>query len=248
MRHLLLLNPNTSASVTTLMQRHVALAAGPDVTVHPYTARFGAPYIACEASYAVASHASLDLWAMALAQSPVAFDAVLIGCFGDPGLLALRESGAVPVSSLAEASFITAAKHGRFAIVTGGQRWAPMLKRMAENSGLGHLLAGIHTVAPTGAQLAADPVAAKILLTQACADAAKTYGADAVILGGAGLAGVAATIQANVPVPVIDSVLAGTHLVLGPDVPPSERKAPAFDVTWGNVSPELTALGQQPGL
>lgn len=248
MRHLLLLNPNTSASVTTLMQRHVAHAAGPDVTVHPYTARFGAPYIACEASYAVACHASLDLWAMALAQSPVAFDAVLIGCFGDPGLMALRESGAVPVTSLAEASFIAAAKHGRFAIVTGGQRWAPMLQRMAENAGLGHLLAGIHTVAPTGAQLAADPVAAKILLAQACADAAKQFGADAVILGGAGLAGVAATLQAQVPVPVIDSVLAGTQLVLGPDVRPSERKAPAFDVTWVNVSPELTALGQQPGL
>jgi hypothetical protein len=38
---------------------------------------------------------------------------VLIGCFGDPGLFALRESSACPVTGLAEASFIEAARRGR---------------------------------------------------------------------------------------------------------------------------------------
>ncbi|WP_010106824.1 aspartate/glutamate racemase family protein, partial [Verminephrobacter aporrectodeae] len=122
-------------------------------------ARFGAPYIACEASYAVAAHTALDAWAHALAQPRQQPDAVLIGCFGDPGLMALRESSPAPVTGLAEASFIEAARHGRYAIVTGGARWAPMLHRLAQALGQAQALAGIHTVAPTGAQLAADPEA-----------------------------------------------------------------------------------------
>ena len=60
-------------------------------------------------------------------------DGVLIGCFGDPGLFALREVSGCPVTGLAEASFIRAAALGPFAIVTGGERWKPMLQRLASN-------------------------------------------------------------------------------------------------------------------
>jgi Asp/Glu/hydantoin racemase len=244
MRSLLVINPNTSDSVTQLLQTHVQAAAGLHVQVRTVTARFGAPYIACEASFAVAAHAALDAWAAALQDSTQpAPDAVLIGCFGDPGLLALRESSPVPVTGLAEAACIEAARHGRFAIVTGGDRWGSMLQRLAQALGHGPALAGIHTVAPTGAQLAADPQAARSLLAQACRDAARQLGAQAVIVGGAGLAGVAAAIQSEVGVPLIDSVQAGTRWALRTSAVPPERGTPGFDVDWQNVSAELTALG-----
>jgi len=149
----------------------------------------------------------------------------------------------VPVTGLAEAACIEAARHGRFAIVTGGDRWGPMLQRLAQALGHGPALAGIHTVAPTGAQLAADPQAARALLAQACRDAARQLGAQAVIVGGAGLAGVAAAIQSEVGVPLIDSVHAGTRWALRSSAVPPERSAPGFDVDWQNVSAELTALG-----
>jgi allantoin racemase len=64
-----------------------------------------------------------------------------------------------------------AARYGRFAVVTGGARWAPTLQRLAHTLGFADALAGVHTVAPTGAQLAADPVAARALLAQACREA-----------------------------------------------------------------------------
>ena len=159
MRQLLIINPNTSQSVSKLLQTHAQQAAGPDVLVRTVTARFGAPYIACEASYAVATHATLDAWAAALADDAPTPDAVLIGCFGDPGLLALRQLSQLPVTGLAEASFIAAAAQGRFAIVTGGERWKPMLERLAHSLGFGEQLAGIYTVTATGAELAADPLA-----------------------------------------------------------------------------------------
>jgi allantoin racemase len=244
MRRLLVINPNTSQTVTELLQTHVQAAAGPDVRVSTLTARFGAAYIACEASYAVASHATLDAWAATLAQPGPSPDAVLIGCFGDPGLLALRESSATPVTGLAEAAFTVAASHGRFAIVTGGERWGPMLQRLAKVLGMDGALAGIQTVAPTGAELSANPVWAHQLLAQACRDAAQRFNAQAVILGGAGLAGMAAAIQGVVEVPVIDSVIAGTQLALGGSLPVPERAAPGFDAQWSGVSPEMHALGQ----
>ena len=131
MRQLLIINPNTSASVSALLQTHAQQAAGSHARVRTVTARFGAPYISCEASYAVAGHAVLDSWAAALAQDEPAPDAVLIGCFGDPGLLALRETSPAAVTGLAEASFMAASRHGRFAVLTGGQRWQPMLERLA---------------------------------------------------------------------------------------------------------------------
>ncbi|HEU6455436.1 MAG TPA: aspartate/glutamate racemase family protein, partial [Roseateles sp.] len=90
MPSLLVINPNTSTSVSALLQQHVKAAVGAGIDVHTLTARFGAPYIASEASYAVAQHTVLDAWAVAKAQG-LAADAVLIGCFGDPGLFALRE-------------------------------------------------------------------------------------------------------------------------------------------------------------
>ncbi|MDZ4189630.1 MAG: aspartate/glutamate racemase family protein [Hydrogenophaga sp.] len=247
MRQLLVINPNTSRHVSDLLHKHVQQAAGAQVQVRTVTARFGSPYIADEASYAVAAHATLDAWSAALASTAKPPDSVLIGCFGDPGLLALRESSPVPVTGLAEAAFIEAARHGRYAIVTGGTRWGPMLQRLAQTLGQSQQLAGIHTVVPTGAQLAANPAAAQQLLAQACRDATHQLGVQAVILGGAGLAGMAAGVQADVPIPVIDSVIAGAHWALRTEPLAPQRAQPGFDVAWQGLSPEMHALGMAAG-
>ena len=253
MRKLLIINPNTSASVSALLQSHAARYAGPGVEVHTTTARFGAPYIACESSYAVAGHAVLDAWAQTQTQlepesqvpQTAPFTHLLIGCFGDPGLMALRENCAVPVTGLAEAAFFAAAKTGRFAIVTGGARWQPILERLAHSLGFGNQLAGIHTVAPSGAEMARAPEAAQALLTLACQQAVAQFGAHAVIVGGAGLAGMAARIQPAVDVPLIDSVAAGVqHALQGsPASAPTNRR---FDFNWQGVSADLAALGTPP--
>ncbi|BFO54870.1 aspartate/glutamate racemase family protein [Acidovorax sacchari] len=241
-RTLLVINPNTSTAVSGLLQRHVQAAAVPHAAVRTVTARFGAPYIACEASYAVAGHAVLDAWAEALAAPPPAPDAVLIGCFGDPGLFALRECSPVPVTGLAEASFLAAARHGRFGIVTGGERWEAMLLRLAQALGHADRLAGVRTVAPSGAELAADPAGAQALLARACQAMAREPGVQAVVLGGAGLAGMAKVVQPQVDVPVIDSVEAGAWWALQAPLP-AGRGAPGCDVAWQAVSPALARLG-----
>ena len=197
MPRLLLINPNTTAAVTGKVAAAAAVAL-PGVAITPVTGRFGTAYISSRASFAVAAHAALDAFA---AHAP-GHDAVLLACFGDPGLDALREISPVPVIGLVEAACAEAAHDGRrFAIVTGGERWGPMLTEMIAQRGLGDALAALVTVAPTGGQIAEDPDAALALLAESCEACARDHGAQAVILGGAGLIGLAGRVAPRVGVP-----------------------------------------------
>jgi allantoin racemase len=202
---LLLINPNTTVAMT----EKVAVAARvalPGVEIVAATGRFGAHYIASRASYAIASHAALDC----LAEYGADCDAVLLACFGDPGLDALHEVSPVPVISLIDASCAEAGFGGRkFSIVTGGERWGPMLQEMLQLRGLDPQLASIRTVAPSGGVIAANPEQAYAMLAESCQSCVDKDGAEAIILGGAGLLGIAAKIQSEVSAPVICSNEAG---------------------------------------
>jgi allantoin racemase len=224
---ILLINPNTTESVTALVAKHARAIAGDAATFVPVTGRFGANYISSRASAAIAAHAALD----ALAAHVAGCDAVYLTCFGDPGLAALREISPVPVVGMAEASCLEACNRGRrFAIVTGGALWEPMLTEFVAWLGLSDRLAAVRTVAPTGDRIARDPEAALAQLAAACTACATANGADVVILGGAALAGLAARIQPSVPVPVLCSVEVGARAAIA--AASSNRRAaslPAID-------------------
>ncbi|MES2530706.1 MAG: aspartate/glutamate racemase family protein [Pseudomonadota bacterium] len=207
---LLVINPNTSEGVSAQLHAHIAAACGEQAEVRVRTARFGASYIASESSYAVAEHATLDAWSAAEATGWQA-DAVLVGCFGDPGLFALRECSAVPVTGLAIASLERASRDGRFAIVTGGHEWKPILTRFARAMGYADRLACIETVQLSGAELAARPDESAALLRDACLRVTHEYDVRSVIIGGAALAGMADALQPFVRVPLIDSVIEGAR-------------------------------------
>ena len=203
---ILLINPNTSPEITERVAYHARQALGPEVELVLATGRFGGRYIASRAAASIAAHAALD----AFAEHGAGCDAVYLACFGDPGLLALKELAPVPVVGMAEASCHLACLMGRrFAIVTGGARWGPMLEEFVAALGLRDRLSGIRTVAPTGDEIARNPQAAIGRLTEACRACAVEDGADVVILGGAALAGLAARIAPALPVPVLCSVVAG---------------------------------------
>ena len=208
MKRILVINPNTTTTVTDMVLASCR-QAHPHVQWDGVTAAFGAAYVASEVAYAVAAHAMLD----AFAENYAGHDAVLIACFGDPGLLALREICGVPVVGLAQASFVAAAKRGPFAVVTGGKAWELMLERFARTHLLDAQLVGIHTVELTGAQIAAAPEQAMGSLGDACQKAIQA-GAKTIVLGGAALAGMATTLQARFSIPILDNVLVGAQAVV----------------------------------
>lgn len=206
---ILLINPNTTSAITDLVLTHARRMAPEEVTLVTATGTFGPRYVASRAAAAIAGHAALDCYA----RHAAGCDAVLLACFGDPGLDGLRELAEIPVVGLAEASCAEAARMGRFAIVTGGERWGPMLTEFAAARGYADRLIAVRTVAPTGADIARDPDGSLQLLTEACRAVALS-GAQTVILGGAGLAGLASRLRGVVPIPIVCSLEAGMTAVL----------------------------------
>lgn len=216
MPSLLLINPNTSATVTALLAHHAGALAPPDGTLHAVTAPFGEPYIASAAACAVAERAVPAAWSAHVAMHG-APDAVLVACFGDPGVAALRAMTPVPVLGLAEVAMRQAlalaaslgGPDGRYAIVTGGAAWRPLLWALAERLGLADRLAEVVTVERSGAELLADPVAAQRLLLEACHQALGHADVQAIVIGGAALADLAAPLAGQLPVPLVDKVRVG---------------------------------------
>ena len=203
MTNLLLINPNTTRSITNLVLKVARSFAGKGTRLRAVTGAFGPRYIASRVGYAIAGHAAVD----AYAGDRGAKDAVVLACFGDPGLAALREIASVPVVGMADASVLQACALGdRFSIVTGGERWKEMLEEFVAQRGLASRLASVRTVAPTGVDIVRDPKAALQLLADGCNACAHEDGADVVILGGAGLAGLATRLKPMVEAPLLDGV------------------------------------------
>ncbi len=244
MPSLLLLNPNTAPEVSARLLALAQARAPAGLAVRVATARFGARYIASEAAAAIAAHAALDLLAADLA-SHGAPSAVLLACFGDPGLFALRASCAQPLLGLAEASMRAAAALGPFVVVTGGPAWVPMLGRLALTLALPAPMLGVQAVARSGGELATDPAAPALLAEAAQQALARWPAARSVLLGGAGLAGLAEAVAPRLPLPVLDNV--GVALAAAFDAalaaaasPTAEARQPATDgVPWSGLTPEL---------
>lgn len=234
---LLIINPNTTEAMT---QRFVAAArkALPAIDIIGATGRFGTRYIASRASYAVAGHAALD----ALSRQRSGADAIVLACFGDPGLDALREVSNVPVISLIEASLAASAPK-RFAIVTGGNRWEAMLGEILTARHLAERFVGVRTLKPSGGTIAADPDAAFKDLTACCEAAIVEDHAQTIILGGVGLLGLAERLQPHFDIPILCSNLAGISAANDVLTNPKAivRHETEISASIG-LSPELEAL------
>ncbi len=200
-RRVLLINPNTTAAMTEAMAAQLHVHLGAHVQVQAVTAAFGHPVIASRVSYTVAVHTALDAYARATAGEGIGrapFDAVILGCFGDPGLEALRELAPAPVIGLAEASFTAAAALGApFAVLTLGPAWQAMLEERLALHPAGRLCREVRALDGTGLDMLADPGPCIAALDHAAAELA-SGGSETVVLGGAVLAGLAPRLETAV--------------------------------------------------
>lgn len=198
---ILLLNANTNTAMTEKM---VDAARGLHPNCRGATVTRGSQYISDQDSALLASNAVAEFAAHLGAETMP--NAIVIACFGDPGLWTVRDQLSIPVIGMAEASFHVACQMGRrFAIVTGGAAWEPMLKDFVELTGLSSRASGIYTLDQTGDVLAADPHYALPFIAKKV-DLALRDGADVVILGGAGMVGFADRLSFGTKLPVLDSL------------------------------------------
>ena len=202
---LLLLNPNTSSEVTALLAAAARAAVGPDTEIVARTAHRGVPYIASRAEAAIGGEVVLEM----LAREPEPFAALILAAFGDPGLGALRELSPVPVCGMAEAAMLTACMLGaRFSIVSFAVALSPWYRECVDYHGLGHRLAAIRMLDTPFAAIGDVQREKAELLVELANRTVVEDGADVVILAGAPLAGLAATVQDRIPVPVVDGAAA----------------------------------------
>ena len=137
---ILLLNPNTTESVTELMLAAGREAAGPGTRLIPATAPRGVPYIATRAEAQIGGAVALEM----LAERHHEVDAAIIAAFGDPGLFGARELFDIPVVGMAEAAMLTACMLGRrFAIVTFTRALGPWFRECVEMHRLQERCAGV---------------------------------------------------------------------------------------------------------
>ncbi len=202
---LLLLNPNTSAPMTERMAETANAARAPDTTIVPMTATKGVPYIATRAEAQIGGAIALEM----LAEQHDAVDAAIIAAFGDPGLFGARELFDIPVIGLAEAAMLTACMVARrFAIVTFARALGPWYEECVAMHGLRDRCAGILCLDSPFASAADVAEEKEALLIELANRAVTERDADAVILAGAPLTGLAHKVASRIPVPVIDQVAA----------------------------------------
>jgi allantoin racemase len=139
------------------------------------------------------------------------FDAIIVGCFGDPGLAAARELAEIPVIGPGQASVLLAAQLGeRVGVLTVVDEVVPSIRRQMRAHGLDALVADVRAVDVPVLELRAR--AEEVLDT--LEDEARrgiAAGADAFVLGcmTMGFLDVAAALQARIGLPVVNPVLAG---------------------------------------
>ena len=209
---LLFINPNTSAHLTELGARVARGAARPETEIVPATGRFGARYITSRAAAAVAGHAVLDIYAREGKDA----DAVVIACFGDPGLDAARELADGPVVGIAEAAMHAASFLGRgFSVVTTLGRTAGRAWDLAERYGMTRFCRNVRACEIPVLALEDPESDAFAAIVAESRRAVADDGAEAIVLGCAGMADLAARMTDAVGVPVIDGVAAATKTVEG---------------------------------
>lgn len=141
-------------------------------------------------------------------------DGHVIACFDDTGLDAARCIAAGPVVGLCEAASIAASMLAhRFSIVTTLSRSVPALEKLTLHYGWTDRCASVRASDIPVLDLenghADEAIAAEI------EQALRDDGAEAIVLGCAGMATLAADLSARFGVPVIDGVSAAVKMVEG---------------------------------
>lgn len=208
--NLLVLNPNSSAAMTSQVLEAAGCLATPGMNLRGITATQGPSVIASRESFAAGALAAQTLWP---AQDDGWADAVLLACFGDPGLANLRQTSRVPVIGMAEAALDEAAAlHTPFHVVTAGWAWDAMLREtIAQHPLAATLLDGITVLEGTGLSIAQNPDAFVATL-QNTLNALQRDGAPTCILGGAGFARLAGRLHYGSA--LLDGIGAGVRAAL----------------------------------
>ncbi|TGD88152.1 Asp/Glu/hydantoin racemase [Mycolicibacterium sp. CH28] len=210
---ILVLNPNTSETMTAEIAAAARAAAAPGTEIVTAQPGFGTVAIDSAAESYLSAVGVMDVVATQLAAGTFAADAVVLAGFGEHGKDALQEMLEVPVLDIAEAAAHVAHLIGRrFSVITTLARSIAPIEDRLLLAGLAAHCASVRACGLGTAEVDADPAGAVAAIIAEAERAVRLDGADVICLGCAGMAGVTAAISDALGVPAVDGVAAAVGL------------------------------------
>ena len=205
---ILVVNPNSTASMTTKIAAAARAVARPDTEIVAATSQNGPPSIQGFLDVATCVPGLLE----EVKRHPDV-DAVVIACFDDTGLDAVRCLVSVPVLGIGEAAYHAASMVAtKFSVITTLSRSVPGLENNLQRYGLARKCVRVRATDIPVLKLEEGDPATLDKIRSEIRDAIEQDRAEAIVLGCAGMADLMEQLSDEFGLPVIDGVAVGVAL------------------------------------
>lgn len=202
---ILIVNPNSTASMTTKIGAVAAAIAAPGTLVNAVNPLDSPASIECHTEEALCVPGLLRCIQEGETQG---YDAYVIACFGDPGLEAAREQARGPVIGIAEAAMHAASLVApSFSVVTTLARTKGMAWHLAERYGMNRFCRNVRAADIPVLDLEDPSKNARSLIRDECLRALQEDRSESIVLGCAGMADLCRWLSDEIGAPVIDGVV-----------------------------------------
>ena len=204
-----IINPNSSPSMTQAIDQIAQSFALGRFEVVTLPTPGASPFVVSFEDYARSMPGMVQL----LKENYAAFDGFVVACHSDPNLDLLKELSEKPVVGICEASVKIASMIGdTFSVVSPGKRSIPNKIDMVRHKyRMGGYLASVR--APEQAAMEGKDM--KSLLLPVAKKAVEEDGAEVIVLGCAGFAGLDKELEAELKVPVLDGTVCALMVLEG---------------------------------
>ncbi|OFE14291.1 Asp/Glu/hydantoin racemase [Humibacillus sp. DSM 29435] len=206
---ILVVNVNTTQSMTDGIGRTARSVAAPGTEIIPLTPIFGADSV--EGNYESYLAAIAVMETVRRYDQP--YDAVIQAGYGEHGREGLQELLDVPVVDITEAAASTAQFLGhKYSVVTTLDRAVPLIEDRLKLAGLDARCASVRASGLGVLDLEADPDAAVEAIVAEAVRAVQEDHAEVICLGCGGMAELNERVAARTGVPVVDGVAAAVTI------------------------------------
>jgi len=206
---ILVVNVNTTDSMTQSIGAQARAVAEPGTEIVPLTPLIGADSVEGNYESYLAAIAVMDR--VLAYEEP--YDAVVQAGFGEHGREGLQELLDVPVIDITEAAAHLAYLLGhRYSVVTTLDRTVPLIQDRLLLAGLDAHCASVRSSGMSVLELESSPERAIKAIVQEARCAITDDGAEVIVLGCGGMAGLDQVIRSEISAPVVDGVAAAIKL------------------------------------
>jgi allantoin racemase len=210
---ILVINPNTTASMTNKIGEAARSVAAPDVDIVARNPLTGPASIQGPEDGYAALPGMLEEVEKGRDEG---FDAIILACFDDTGLAEARRLSGVPTIGIGEASFHAAMLLGeKFSVVTTLSVSVPVIEQNIKDYGLGSMCLKVRASEVPVLDLENPESDAQAKVSNEIALSLSEEMPGAVVLGCAGMADLAAKFSKIHKVPVVDGVTSAVGFATG---------------------------------